>query len=78
MFDEDRYFEPAPDVSPVVFNGIRIGVTICEDVWNDRDFWPTRRYHRDPVAELAAQGVDLFINISPARSRSTRPTSGVE
>src|SRR6188472_2102267 len=35
VFDEDRYFEPAPNVSPIVFNGIRIGVTICEDVWND-------------------------------------------
>jgi NAD+ synthase (glutamine-hydrolysing) len=64
VFDEDRYFEPARDVSPIDFNGVRLGVTICEDVWNDRDFWPTRRYHRDPVAELAAQQPDLFINIS--------------
>lgn len=64
VFDEDRYFEPATDVSPMVLDGVRLGVTICEDVWNDKDFWPTRLYHRDPVAELAAQGVDLFINIS--------------
>ncbi len=64
VFDEDRYFEPATEVSPMVLDGVRLGVTICEDVWNDKDFWPTRLYHRDPVAELAAQGVDLFINIS--------------
>lgn len=64
VFDEDRYFEPAREVSPMELDGVRLGVTICEDVWNDRGFWPTRLYHRDPVAELAAQGVDLFINVS--------------
>ena len=64
VFDEDRYFEPARDVSPLELNGIRLGVTICEDVWNDRDFWPKRLYHRDPVDELAVAGADLFINIS--------------
>jgi NAD+ synthase (glutamine-hydrolysing) len=64
VFDEDRYFEPAASVEPIDLDGIKIGVTICEDVWNDRDLWPTRLYHRDPVEELAAAGVDLFINIS--------------
>jgi NAD+ synthetase len=64
VFDEDRYFEAATDIAPLELNGIRLGVTICEDVWNDRDFWPKRLYHRDPVDELAAAGADLFINIS--------------
>jgi NAD+ synthase (glutamine-hydrolysing) len=64
VFDEDRYFEPAHDVSPMAFKGLRLGVSICEDVWNDRDFWPMRLYHRDPVSDLADQGADLFINIS--------------
>ena len=64
VFDEDRYFDPAPSVAPIVHQGVRIGVTICEDVWNDPDLWPKRLYHRDPVDELAAQGADLFINIS--------------
>jgi NAD+ synthetase len=64
VFDEDRYFEPASTVAPILLNGVRLGVTICEDVWNDREFWPKRLYHRDPVEELAAQGTDLFINIS--------------
>ena len=64
VFDEDRYFEPAVGVEPFVLNGVWIGVTICEDVWNDRDFWPSRLYHRDPIEELADQNTDLFINIS--------------
>ena len=64
VFDEDRYFEPATTVSPLEVHGARLGVTICEDVWNDRSFWPERLYHRDPVSELAEQGADLLINIS--------------
>jgi predicted amidohydrolase len=42
VFDEDRYFEPARDVAPLALNGLNLGVTICEDVWNDKDFWPKR------------------------------------
>jgi predicted amidohydrolase len=64
VFDEDRYFEPAKTVAPLELNGRRLGVTICEDVWNDRDFWPERLYHRDPVTELADARADLLINIS--------------
>jgi NAD+ synthase (glutamine-hydrolysing) len=64
VFDEDRYFEPAHLVEPMTLGSRRLGVTICEDVWNDRDFWPSRLYHRDPVEELAGQQVDLFINVS--------------
>jgi len=64
VFDEDRYFEPASDVSPMEFRGARLGVTICEDLWNDKDFWPTRLYHRDPVCDLADARADILINIS--------------
>jgi len=64
VFDEDRYFEPAKTVAPFVFNGRKIAVTICEDIWNDEDFWPDRLYRRDPVKELIAQGADLILNIS--------------
>src|SRR4029079_16288904 len=39
VFDEDRYFQPANDNKPVEFNGKKIGLTICEDIWNDEDFW---------------------------------------
>ena len=64
VFDEDRYFEPGKSVAPFEFKGRKIGITICEDIWNDEDFWPERLYRRDPVKELVAQGADLILNIS--------------
>jgi len=64
VFDEDRYFEPATENLPVEFNGQKIGLTICEDVWNDEDFWRERRYRRNPAAELAAAGAGIIFNIS--------------
>jgi len=64
VFDEDRYFEPAKEVAPFVFQGRRLGITICEDIWNDEDFWPERLYRRDPVKELMAQGAEFIVNIS--------------
>jgi NAD+ synthase (glutamine-hydrolysing) len=64
VFDEDRYFEPGLTVEPFDFMGRRLGLTVCEEVWNDRDFWPKRLYARDPVCELADQGADILINIS--------------
>jgi NAD+ synthase (glutamine-hydrolysing) len=64
VFDEDRYFEPAEKVEPFVFNGRKLGITICEDLWNDEDFWPERIYRRDPVKELIAQGAEIILNIS--------------
>lgn len=69
VFDEDRYFEPAPD-GPAVFDvdGQRLGITICEDAWNDRTAFALastrRRYHHDPVEALAAAGVDAIVNLS--------------
>ncbi len=64
VFDEDRYFEPAEKVEPFVFDGKKIGITICEDIWNDEDFWPERIYRRDPVRELISQGAEIILNIS--------------
>jgi NAD+ synthetase len=64
VFDEDRYFEPAPAVAPFTFQGRRLGITICEDIWNDEDFWPRRLYRRDPVKELIAQGAEIIVNVS--------------
>jgi len=64
VFDEARYFEPAASTSPIAFKGQRLGISICEDLWNPREFRPSPLYRRDPVAELAAQGADVLINIS--------------
>jgi NAD+ synthetase len=64
VFDEDRYFEPADKVFPIQLNGQKIAVTICEDIWNDADFWPERRYRCDPVRELIDAGAKLIVNLS--------------
>ncbi len=64
VFDEDRYFEPAKSAAPFEFNGRKFGITICEDIWNDEDFWPERLYRRDPVKELIAQGAEIILNLS--------------
>jgi NAD+ synthetase len=64
VFDEDRYFEPATENAPAEFNGQRIGLTICEDVWNDEGFWGDRRYRRNPAAELADAGAGIILNVS--------------
>lgn len=64
VFDEDRYFEPASEVSPFEFNGRKLGITICEDIWNDEDFWPKRLYGRDPVKDLISKGADIILNVS--------------
>ncbi len=64
VFDEDRYFEPATENLPVEFNGRKLGLTICEDVWNDEDYWPERRYRRNPAIELANAGAEALFNIS--------------
>jgi len=64
VFDEDRYFEPAKSTAPFEFNGRKLGITICEDIWNDEDFWPERLYRRDPIKELIGQGAEIILNIA--------------
>ena len=64
VFDEDRYFEPAGENPVVEFNGRKIALTICEDIWNDEDFWPERRYQHNPPVELTAAGARVIFNIS--------------
>ena len=64
VFDEWRYFAPAETQSVATMHGERVGITICEDVWNDKTFWERPRYPVDPVENLAADGIDLLINIS--------------
>lgn len=76
VFDERRYFRPADAVRPMEFKGRRLGVHICEDAWwghpatpyhDDSIHWP------DPVAELAQQGVDAFINLSASPFEREKP-----
>jgi NAD+ synthase (glutamine-hydrolysing) len=64
VFDEDRYFEPAREPAILELNGRKLGISICEDVWNDRDFWDRRRYHHDPIEVLTERGAEAIINLS--------------
>ena len=64
VFDEDRYFEPFRGPQVLTIGDRRLGISICEDVWNDRDFWKRRRYHFDPIQELLAAGAEAIVNLS--------------
>jgi len=64
VFDEGRYFLPGESQSPVQLAGRRVAITVCEDAWNDKQFWERPLYRRDPVQELAAAGSELLISIN--------------
>ncbi len=64
VFDESRYFQPAHTQHVFPFREEQLGITICEDFWNDKSFWPQQLYDRDPVAEIAGKGSTLLLNIS--------------
>jgi NAD+ synthase (glutamine-hydrolysing) len=64
VFDEARYFEPAETCEPFEFEGEKIGLSICEDAWNDPQLFRRRPYAVDPIEMLAARGARLMINIS--------------
>jgi NAD+ synthase (glutamine-hydrolysing) len=64
VFDEDRYFEPAETNAPIAFKGETLGISICEDAWNDPALFPRQPYRVDPIAMLAQAGATLLVNIS--------------
>ena len=68
VFDELRYFSRSREQSIVEYRGRRIGITICEDIWNDLDYDNVykgrRKYDEDPVKNLKKAGIDLLVNIS--------------
>jgi NAD+ synthase (glutamine-hydrolysing) len=64
VFDEQRYFAPATSQRVIEFEGERLAVTICEDAWNDKNFWPQQLYPIDPVEDLMRQKPTLLLNIS--------------
>jgi NAD+ synthase (glutamine-hydrolysing) len=64
VFDEQRYFDPGQAQQIAELDGKRLAITICEDAWNDKNFWPRRFYSVDPVEELMRQQPDVHINLS--------------
>jgi NAD+ synthase (glutamine-hydrolysing) len=83
VFDEQRYFQPCPaeQKSPVdeYPGGCRIGVSICEDIWNDHEFWKNERlYEFDPVESLVKGGANLILNISASPFVAGKPLRRME
>ena len=74
VFDEDRYFEPFHGPQTLDIAGRRLGISICEDIWNDRDFWKRRRYHHDPIEELVRAGADAIVNLSASPFTANKHT----
>lgn len=64
VFDEDRYFASGTESGMMTLDGLHLGITICEDLWNEDSFWGHRSYAANPIAELVDQGADLVINLS--------------
>jgi NAD+ synthase (glutamine-hydrolysing) len=64
VFDEDRYFASGAESGMMTLDGLRLGITICEDLWNEDSFWGHRSYATNPIAELVDQGAELVINLS--------------
>jgi NAD+ synthase (glutamine-hydrolysing) len=72
VFDERRYFEPGEKCEPIVWNGLRLGITICEDIWTE-EYLHRPLYDRDPVQELCAQGADVLLNLSASPFQLGKP-----
>lgn len=64
VFDEQRYFKPSGPQQVVELDGLRLAISVCEDAWNDKNFWPRRLYSFDPLEELMRQNPAIHINLS--------------
>jgi NAD+ synthase (glutamine-hydrolysing) len=64
VFDEARYFQPAASQDICTIRGTRVALAICEDAWNDKQFWERRRYTRDPIEELVQKGAEVIVSIN--------------
>ena len=64
VFDDPRYFEPAKERRLFDIKGVRVGIAVCEDMWNDKTYWRERLYANDPTDELLALGAQLIISIN--------------
>ena len=75
VFDELRYFEPSPTNTPLAWNGVNLGITICEDIWNVENERVYHKYDRDPSRELKLAGAELIVNISASPYTRTKAES---
>ncbi len=73
VFDERRYFDPAEQPTLVERGGVKLGLSICEDLWNDERFWPRRLYPLDPIAQLRGKGATWVVNASASPFEHGKP-----
>ena len=73
VFDEARYFDSGEGPTLAEVGGVFVGLTVCEDLWNDEAFWGHRRYPRDPASELAQAGAKLLLNVSASPFAQGKP-----
>ena len=74
VFDEGRWFEPGTGCMVVPLAGERVGLSVCEDLWNDKDFWKKRRlYREDPGETLVRRGSTLIVNVSASPFSEGKP-----
>ncbi len=64
VFDDPRYFEPSDHRRIFEVNGVKLGVVVCEDFWNDKTFWKERLYESDPTDEVLAMGADIIVSVN--------------
>ena len=64
VFDDPRYFEPNDSRRLFEINGVKLGVVVCEDFWNDKTFWKDRLYDRDPADEVIEMGAEVVVSIN--------------
>ena len=77
VFDEDRYFEPADDNSVIEWNGLKIGITLCEDIWTE-PFLPRALYPASPLDALCSQGAELILNLSASPFTLGKPQRRIQ
>ena len=64
VFDDPRYFEPSDHRRIFEVNGVKLGVVVCEDFWNDKTFWKERLYESDPTDDVLAMGADIIVSVN--------------
>ena len=64
VFDDPRWFEPSDQRRIFDINGLKLGVVVCEDFWNDKTFWRERLYEYDPTDEVIAMGADVIVSVN--------------
>ncbi len=78
VFDERRYFEPGTVIHPWPLKGKKVGIIICEDIWQHAGYTGGSRYPKDPVLELQPHRIDFLLNLSASMYQFQKPDVRVQ